>query len=174
MSFTMVLMPAGSTTTVWPLRTMPLAICPLRPRKSCRCGSVGLFGRFTHWTGKRSALRFQSLAMWTVSRCASRVGPSYHGVRLDGPTTLSPLSALIGMNFTSRNTSSFGMKSSNSSRISRIPVLAPIHQIHLVHRDDQVRNAEQRGDIGVAAALLNHALARVHEHDGQVGGARRR
>ena len=33
-------------------------------------------------------------------------------------TTLSPLSALSGMNFTSRNTSSFGMKSSISSRIS--------------------------------------------------------
>ena len=29
---------------------------------------------------------------------------------------------------------------------------------------------EQRGDAGVAARLLDHALARVEEHDGDVGG----
>ena len=32
----------GSTITVWPLRAMPLAICPLRPRKSCSVGSRGI------------------------------------------------------------------------------------------------------------------------------------
>src|ERR1039458_8135501 len=108
MSFTVVLMPMGSTTTCWPLRTMPLAICPLKPRKSCSVLSVGSFGRLTHCTGKRNELMFQSLAMWTFSRWRSSVGPSYHGVNCEASTTLSPFNALMGMNFTSRKTSSFG------------------------------------------------------------------
>src|SRR3989440_7003882 len=49
--------------TLWPTFTIPPAICPLTPRKSCHWASRGLLGRFTHCTGSRSALRFQSLAM---------------------------------------------------------------------------------------------------------------
>ena len=49
-------------------------------------------------------------------------------------------------------------------------LFAPVHEVHLVHGNDQVRDAQQRGDAGVAAALLAGAQARVHEHDGEVGG----
>ena len=48
--------------------------------------------------------------------------------------------------------------------------LGEIDQVHLVHRDHDVRDAEQGGDEGVAAGLLDHALARVDQDDGEVGG----
>src|SRR5205823_11125843 len=49
------------------------------------------------------------------------------------------------------------------------PFLVPFHEVHLVHGDDEVRDAEQSREIGVTAALLDDAIARVHEHDGEVG-----
>jgi len=51
---------------------------------------------------------------------------------------------------------------------------APADEVHLVDGDDDVRDAQQRSDGGVAAALLDDAGARIDEHDGEVGrgGAR--
>ena len=45
-----------------------------------------------------------------------------------------------------------------------------VDQVHLVDADDDVRDAQQRGDVGVAPGLLDDALARVDEDDRQVGG----
>ena len=47
-------------------------------------------------------------------------------------------------------------------------LLGEADEIHLVHRDDDVRDAEDRGDVRVAARLLDHALARVDEDDRDV------
>ena len=47
--------------------------------------------------------------------------------------------------------------------------LAEFDQIHLVDGDGDVGNAEQRGDVGVAARLGQDALARVDQHDGEIG-----
>ena len=49
-------------------------------------------------------------------------------------------------------------------------VLAELHQVHLVDRHDEVRNAQQRGEEGVAARLRQHAVARIDQDDGEVGG----
>ena len=49
-------------------------------------------------------------------------------------------------------------------------VLAPADEVHLVDGDDQVRDAQERGEAGVAAALLDDPGARVHQHDGEVRG----
>ena len=57
--------------------------------------------------------------MCTDSIWPSNVGPSYHGVLSEKVTTLSPSSALMGMNFTSLNRFSFGKNASMPSRISR-------------------------------------------------------
>jgi hypothetical protein len=43
-------------------------------------------------------------------------------------------------------------------------------EVHLVDRHDDVRHPQQGGDERVAARLLEHALARVDQHHGQVGG----
>ena len=53
-------------------------------------------------------------------------------------------------------------------------LLRPVDQVHLVDAHHEVRDAEQAGDEGVAAGLLEHAVAGVDEDQGQVrgGGAR--
>jgi hypothetical protein len=47
--------------------------------------------------------------------------------------------------------------------------LVEVDEIHLVHCEDDVRDAEQRHDQRVAARLLDHALACVEQHDGDIG-----
>ena len=42
-------------------------------------------------------------------------------------------------------------------------------QIHLVHRQDELANAQQPRDARVAAGLGQHALARVDQHHGEIG-----
>ncbi len=49
------------------------------------------------------------------------------------------------------------------------PRLVEVDEIHLVDGEDEVGDGEERGDQGVAAGLLDHALAGVDEHDGDVG-----
>ena len=51
---------------------------------------------------------------------------------------------------------------------------APVDEVHLVHRDDEVRNAEQRREIRVTPSLLDHAEPRIDEDDGHVRRARAR
>src|SRR6202012_2709346 len=49
-------------------------------------------------------------------------------------------------------------------------LLVVADQVHLVHREHQVRHAEQRGQEGVPPRLLVQPVARVDQDDGQVGG----
>ena len=49
-------------------------------------------------------------------------------------------------------------------------LLVVVDEVHLVDGDDEVRDAQQRGDEGVALGLLEHALARVDEDHREVGG----
>jgi hypothetical protein len=46
----------------------------------------------------------------------------------------------------------------------------PVHEVHLVDRRDDVADAEERGDVGVAAGLEHDAGARVDQHDREVRG----
>ena len=94
MLFTLEVFPEGSAMTVSPLRTIPDATLPQKPRKS-------RFGRSTYCTGKRKSVKLWSLSICTVSRKSSKEIPLYHGVRSDLSTTLSPSSAERGIQFTS-------------------------------------------------------------------------
>jgi hypothetical protein len=47
--------------------------------------------------------------------------------------------------------------------------LVKIHQVDLVHRQDDVADAEQRGDDRVTARLREHALTGIDQHDGKIG-----
>ena len=49
-------------------------------------------------------------------------------------------------------------------------LLVEVHQVHFVHSQCHVLDAEQRAEIGVAARLRDHARAGVHENNGEVGG----
>jgi hypothetical protein len=51
----------------------------------------------THCTGKRSGSSPLYSAVSTASKCASRAGPSYHGVRALRLATLSPSRADSGI-----------------------------------------------------------------------------
>jgi hypothetical protein len=51
-------------------------------------------------------------------------------------------------------------------------VLVPVDEIHLVHARDHVLDAELGRQVRVPARLLEHAVAGVDEHDGEVGGRR--
>ena len=51
-----------------------------------------------------------------------------------------------------------------------VALLRPVDEIHLVHGDRDVRHAQDRGDVRVAARLLDDAVARVDEDDREVGG----
>ena len=77
-----------------PLRMMPLATFPQKPRKS-------RLGRSTYCTGKRKSCMLRSRSMGTVSRNWSRDVPSYQGVRPLFFTTLSPSFAERGKHVTS-------------------------------------------------------------------------
>ena len=48
--------------------------------------------------------------------------------------------------------------------------LLVVDEVHLVHAHHEMRDAQQRGDVGVAAGLLGDPLASVDEHDREVGG----
>jgi hypothetical protein len=48
-------------------------------------------------------------------------------------------------------------------------ILAVIHQIHLVHGSQHIRNSQQRSDVSVAASLRKQSLGRVDQHDGEIG-----
>ncbi len=123
----------------------------------------------TYCTGKRTSTRLRSEAMCTFSRWCSSEVPWYQGMFSERETTLSPWSAEIGMNVRS-GTFSLDAKAVNSSRISLEALLGVVDQVHLVDRQHQVRDPQQRGEEGVPARLLQHALARVDQDDRQVGG----
>ena len=54
------------------------------------------------------------------------------------------------------------------------PILAPVDEVHLVDREDEVLDAEQCRECGVAERLLAKAVAGVDEDDRDVGGGRTR
>ena len=71
-------------------------------------------------------------------------------------------------------TSSFAAQAANSLLDALEDLLVAADQVHLVDRHDEVRDAQQRGDEGVAARLLEDALAGVDEHDRPGRRSRRR
>ena len=50
--------------------------------------------------------------------------------------------------------------------------LVPFDEVHLVHARDHVLDPELGREVRVTAGLLEHAVAGVDQHDGQVGGRR--
>ena len=48
-------------------------------------------------------------------------------------------------------------------------ILVKPHQVHFIHRHDQMRDLQQGGDIGMPDGLFQHAVAGVHEDHSHVG-----
>jgi hypothetical protein len=84
-------------------------------------------------------------------------------------TTLSPLSAETGTKVRSE-TCSLAAKSGELGADALEHRLVVVDEVHLVDADEQVGHAQQRGQEGVAARLLDDALPGVDEHQREVGG----
>ena len=137
--------------------------CPAKPRKS-------ELGRFTHCTGSRNgASCIRSWSTSTVSRYSISVGPAYQGIASERSTTLSPRSAESGISVNSSSPSC----SANAPYCALDLVealLRVVDEIHLVHGDRDVADPEQPDEIAVPPRLREHALARVEQDHGAVGG----
>ena len=68
--------------------------------------------------------------------------------------------------------SSRAANAENSSQIRSKTPRVVVDQVHLVDREHHVRHPQQRGQERVPAGLLGQPVARVDQHDGQVGGGR--
>ena len=68
--------------------------------------------------------------------------------------------------------SSLPAKPMKSSQISSKRSCVVVDEIHLVDAEHEVLHLEQRRDHRVAARLLEHPLARVDQHEREVGGGR--
>jgi hypothetical protein len=68
----------------------------------------------------------------------------------------------------SRSRAGFRTRESRDDRVERFLVV--VDQVHLVDRQHDVADAEQRDEIAVAAGLRQHALARVDQDDREIGG----
>ena len=105
----------------------------------------------------------------TVSRCSSRLGPSYQGIASLRLVTLSPFRPDTGIAIQSldpdllREGAIIG-----DDRVER--GLVVIDQVHLVHREHEAADADQLGEIGMPPRLGQHALARIDQEHGEVGG----
>jgi hypothetical protein len=123
----------------------------------------------THCTGMRNGLAWSvSMPTSTVSRCSISVGPLYQGIILDCDAMLSPLKPEIGMGVKAvmpifREGAVVG-----DDRVELRLIIAD--QVHLVHRQHDVADADQVREIGVAPRLGQHALARVDQDHREVGG----
>ena len=116
------------------------------------CPSVD---RITHWTGKRRSSRLRSSATSTLSRCVQQrraVVPGH--VRPTRSTTLSPCSAVIGMNV-DVGRGQLAPERAKSRAISSKRSSVVVDEVHLVDGDDEVRDAEQRRDEARGARLLD-------------------
>ena len=125
----------------------------------------------TYWTGNRMSTRLRSSAMWTVSRCSSSGSPVVprHALR--------PVDHVVALQGRHRDEGDVGHLEQAGEGGEVVddgpePLLVPVDEVHLVHGHDQVGDAQQGGDEGVAAGLLQQALAGVDQDHGDVGGRR--
>ncbi len=102
------------------------------------------------------------------SSSSSSGGPSYQGPRADSATTLSPWSAETGTAVHRyRRREGLDVLGEFLDDPAVLGVV-PADQVHLVDRQDDASDADEGGDVGVAAGLLDHAVAGVDEDHGHV------
>ena len=87
-----------------------------------------------------------------------------------GSMTLSPRSADSGIAAMSLSADLRRELAIARARCARTPRSAIADQVHLVDREHDPADAEQRHQVAVPAGLRQHALARIDQDDGQVGG----
>ena len=104
------------------------------------------------------------------SRWVSIGGPSYHGAAPEFSTTLSPCRAETGT--TPPSGDAEPLHQLGEVALDGAEALASSQSMRsiLLTQRDHVADPELRRQVGVAARLLEHAVAGVDQHDGDVGG----
>ena len=109
----------------------------------------------------------------TSSRKASSADPPYHGMLRLGDVTLSPYRAETGIAMMlSKFSAAANLRKPCHDRVEGR--LAEFDQVHLVHRQHDVTDAEQRDDGRVAQRLGQQALAGIDQDDGELAVRRSR
>ena len=121
-----------------------------------------------HRKAERLCLASRSRHRRSPAACSS-VGPRYHGVLGDGSVTLSPNRAEIGIGDDGCETERAGEGAVIVGDALEC-VLVEADQIDLVDREHDVADAKQRADQRMPPGLHQHALARIDQDDGQLGG----
>ena len=137
-------------------RHAPDTIVPENPRNSP-------FGRLTHCTGKRNGRSAESLGDSTVSRCSIRVGPSIPG---HARRALGDVVAVPGRE---RDRDQRGeaelrgeLRVIGRDLVEHLAV--ELDEVHLVDREHDMSDAEQRADQRVPPGLRQDAFAGIDQH----------
>ena len=147
-----------------PGATMPLTIVPAKPRKS-RFGPVDPL----HRQAERPLLHVV-LDLDRLEVAHQRRARRTRACRRSASVMLSPLQARDrDRDDVGRGRSAARTRGSPSTIASK-RLLRVADEVHLVDREHDVADAEQRHEVAVPARLRQHALARVDQDDGEVGG----
>ena len=162
------------------------ALCPLsasvtrsptlmQPERRCRRGRGSRGRRAARSAPACGRVRAERVARLECARGA-RAGadPCTRACARTRRATLSPPTAETGMAIASRKPKR-SISSRKSASMARKRLLRPVDEIHLVDGEDDALHADDVEDGRVAPRLPLHAVARVDQHDGDVGvrGARR-
>ena len=156
--------PESAATTRSPRAMRPLGIVPAKPRKSW-CG------RLTHCTGRRKGALRRSSSTSTLSRYSSKMRARVPG------RARAPGRDVVAVAGGDRQRD----QRAKAERLGEFPVvgfdlakdaLAVIDEVDLVDREHDVAHAEQRNDDRMAMRLREQALARVDQHDREIGVGR--
>ena len=157
-------LPLFATITSSPARIDPDATVPAKPRKS---GS----GRLTYCTGSRKGLDASGSSTSTVSSRSTRVGPEYQPVLPERRGDVVPEPRRNGNGHDRGEPETSGQAGIfRSDALEDVPVEAD--QVDLVDGEDDVPDAEQRDDEGVAPRLGKDAAPRIDEHDREIRSRR--
>ena len=119
-----------------------------RPRPGRRSGARAAppsSGRITHWTGQpQRAARRGRRRRRPARGASSSGGPSYQARARRARRRCRRAARRSGTRARRRRRAA-PASSPNSASISRKRVLVPVDEVHLVHRGDEVADAEQRG-----------------------------
>ena len=154
--------PAGSATTSAPGRSSP-------PADAARVGapSSSVAQHPLDREAQLAGLRPRAARASRGARAAA--APRTRRAARERSTTLSPCSALIGSAHTAPSPTCAAKQSKSATMRSKTSSDQSTRSI-LLTASTTCADAEQRRDRGVAAGLLDHALARVDQHDRHLGG----
>ena len=133
-------------------------------------GVVGGVGRMTYWTGKPRRLERRVRADGDGLEVLEQRGAGVPGHRAASGRRRCRRAARRSGSRRRRATPRRGEQVAALAHDRVEALLGEVDEVHLVDAHGDVADAEQRRDRGVPARLLDHAVARVDQHDRELRG----